>query len=73
MKEDKIKFSFSYKINGEKHMFKEEIENNKRYINLFDLIREFKKFAVACGFSSSMVNRITYKDIPEYEEDSIII
>lgn len=68
-----MKFSFSYEIDSEKHMFKEEIENNKGYINLFDLICEFKKFAVACGFSSSMVNKIIYKDIPEYEEDSIVI
>ena len=72
----KVKLHFFIRDDfGNKYEFKssERLDLDYESMNVFYLIKAFKKFLINAGYSESIANKITYKGITEDQEEEIKI
>ena len=72
----RIKLSFTLRDDfGNYYEYKsnEKLDPEYECLDVFYLIKAFKKFLVNAGYSVDLANKITYKGITEDEEEDIEI
>ena len=72
----KVKLHFSIRDDfGNKYEFKssEKLDPDYETLNVFYLIKMFKKFLINAGYTEGVVDNITYKGITEDQEEEIEI
>lgn len=70
---NRVKISFSLDDMGNKYVFKssEELDPNFEEVDIFYLIRAFKKFLINAGFTKTVADRVTYEGISEEDKEDI--
>jgi len=72
----KVKLHFSIRDDfGNKYEFKsiEKLDYSFETMNVFYLIKAFKKFLINAGYNKSIADSVTYKGITEEQEEEIEI
>lgn len=75
-KNKRVKLKFSLRDdfgNYYKYKSDEKLDPDYECLDIFYLIKAFKKFLINAGFTVNLVNCITYKDISEDNEEDIAI
>jgi len=70
----KVRVSFSLKDDfGNKYMFKsaEELDEDMECLDVFYLIKAFKKFLINAGFTKTVADRVTYEGILDTDKAMI--
>ena len=71
---NRVKISFSLQDDmGNKYVFKsnEKFDPDYDEVDVFYLIRAFKKFLINAGYTKSTADRITYEGISEEDKEDI--
>ena len=72
----KIKLEFSIRDDmGSKYVYKSEEKLDPDYecMNVFYLIKAFKKFLINAGYSKSIADRVIYEDMTEDQKEDITL
>ena len=75
-KNKKVKICFSLRDeygNYYEHKTDERLDPDFETLNVFYMIKAFKRFLIGAGYSKDVADSITYKGITEDEEDEIAI
>ena len=72
----KVKVHFSLRDDyGNKYIFKseEKFDPDFETLDVFYMIKMFKRFLINAGYTKGIVDRVIYKDMSEEQEDDIAI